>query len=151
MLDCGNRRCRGVVNVDEGPDAAAVTDDRQPALAHQRDDVAVDGEPGARPVEIGIAQGDPFDAGSTGDRVFEVADRRERLPLLSRRVRVERIGFGLQAAAGALVAPVALALGDDASGAGSPRGLQEVVSALRAQTVGESHPRGSDRGHCSSQ
>src|SRR6478736_912472 len=82
-------RAGRVVDVDERPDAGAVADEREPALAHLRDDVAVGGDAGAGPVEVPVAKRDALDARRSEHRALDVADRPERLHLVGRRARVE--------------------------------------------------------------
>src|SRR6266487_5030406 len=89
VLDSGDGRGRRVVDVDERPDATAVADDRELALAHEVGEVTVEGEAGAWSVEVGVAKDNPFHALGSQDGVFEVADRLQRLALVRRRVRVE--------------------------------------------------------------
>src|SRR5207248_4441619 len=124
-------------DMDERPYAGAVADDREPALAHLRDDVAVGGDAGARSVEVPVAKRDALDARRPEHRALDVADRLERLHLVGRRARVERIFLGFQAGAGPLVVPVAVALRDEAARPGGPGPLEQVVGALGAQPVGE--------------
>src|SRR5690349_19605548 len=52
VAERGDRRAGRVVDMGERPYAAAVADEREPALAHLRDEVAVGGDAGAGPVEV---------------------------------------------------------------------------------------------------
>jgi hypothetical protein len=137
VADRRDRRAGRVVDMGERPYAAAAADDREPALAYLRDEVAVGGDAGAGPVEVPVAKRDALDARRPEHRALDVADRLERLHLVGRRARVERVFLGLQAAPGPLIVPVAVALRDEAARPGGQGPLEQVVGALGAQPVGE--------------
>jgi hypothetical protein len=133
-LERGERRRGRVVDVDERPDAAAVADDREAALADQLDLVAARCQAGARPVEAAVAQ---RDAAGLRDGLLEAADRRERLAHRRHGVGVERVVLRLDRSPGAGVRPAGERLGDEAARAGLARAGEQVVGALRAEAVGE--------------
>ena len=118
----------------ERPHAAAVADEREPALADRLALLAARREPGARPVEAAVAQHDAPEP--PVDRRLEVADRGQRLAHAARRVGVERVVLGLDRPAGARIGPAREALRDEALDAGRARGREQVVGPLGAQPVG---------------
>ena len=120
-------RC-GVLKVDPGRDAGAVADDRQPALAHRRDEAVVGGA-----VEGAVAQRDPTEA---RDRLLEVDQRGRGLPEARRRRGVERIVLALDRAALPHVPHGGEALRDEPPHAGLACGRQQRVGARRSQHAG---------------
>jgi hypothetical protein len=140
----------GVVDVDPRPEAGAGTDDGELALAQHLDH----GIRGARSVEAAVAQRDALKR-RRQHRVLQMANRRQRLRLLGRRVRIEQIVLGLHGPTLADVRPVGVALRDDALYARRDGRGDEVVGPLRAQLVrGGEHPvevlevhRDRQRGH----
>src|SRR4051794_30790191 len=121
--------------MDEGPDTGPVADDRQSSLADQLHQGAVEGEAGARTVEVAVSQCDAFQPVRRSDGLLEIADRVQRLALVRRRIRVKRVLLRLRTLAGALVVPVAVALGDHSPDTGRARRLEEVVHSLGSQPV----------------
>ena len=125
-------RGRGVGDLGEGPDARAPADDGHPPLPHDLEH----GVRGARAVEHAVTQHQPLGRGA-GHGLLDVPDRRHGLLGRRERVGVQRIGFGLDLAAGPGVVPADEALRDEPAGACLPGGFQQVVGALGAQFVGD--------------
>ena len=119
----------GVVEVDPGPDAAAVADDRKLPLANRLDRAVVGGA-----VEGAVAQCDPAEV---GDRLLEIGHRGGGPAEVLRRRGVERIVLGLDGSALAGVPGEGRnALRDESAYASLVRGRQQGVRSLRSQLAG---------------
>jgi hypothetical protein len=129
-FDSGDRGRGRVFDVDPRPDRGPRADDRHLPRADELDQ----GLGRARPVEAPVAEHDAFER-RVEHRTLEIADRRQRLRLLGRRIRVERVILGLDRAALADVRPAGVALDDEAPRAGGLRCGEQGVGALRAKLV----------------
>src|ERR671922_351716 len=127
VLEREHGRRGGVVEVDERDEPAAIADDRETRLAHQRGPAVV-----GRAIEPAVAKRDP--AGG-GDRLVEVAHCSERLAGRFRRGGVERVVLGLDHAALPRVAGGGEALGDETGYARLARSGEQVVGALRSELL----------------
>ena len=123
--------------MDEGPYACPVADDRQLALAYELDEITLQGESGAWAVEVAETQCKPFEARRPQGRRLAMADRAQRTPLIAWRVRIKGSIFILGLGPGAFVIPVAIALRDEAARPGCVGGLDQIVSSLGAQSIGQ--------------
>src|SRR6185437_84228 len=120
---------------DEGPDARAVPDDWEHPFAHRCRDIAIGGEPRSRPVEVSVAQCNPFNAIGAQYRLFEIAYRLDRLRLIGRRRGIEWIILGLGRGSASRVIPVAITLDDEPPRACRLGRRQQIVRSLRTQPV----------------
>ena len=134
-LDRRHGRRGGVVDVDERPDAGAVADDREAALADQLELLAVGAEAGAGAVEAAVAERDPLDPLGSRDELLAALDRVQRRAHRRHGVGVERVGLGLDRAAAADGGPAGERLRHDPAGARRERRGEQVLGALGPQPV----------------
>jgi hypothetical protein len=93
VLDRGHRGVGGVLDVDEGPDAGPVADDRELALPDRLHVLAaiLRIQRGAGAVEAAVAQHDPLRPVGAGHGLLQVEDGVERRPHAVERIGVERV------------------------------------------------------------
>src|SRR5918996_5475565 len=103
VLDRRDRRLGSVAEVNEGPHAAAVADQRELTLADQLVRLPARLLPCARQVKAAVAQHDALGPRRTEDCLLEMKDRGGGLALLAWWRGVERILLGLHRSAGARV------------------------------------------------
>ena len=123
--------------MDQRPDPAAVTDQRELALADHLHLLAPGPERSAGAVEAAVPQHDALHTGRRGHRVLQLPDRGQHLLAARHRRRVERVLLRLDRASGAGVHHSREALCDHAAHPGRRGRRQEVAGALRPQPVGE--------------
>jgi hypothetical protein len=134
-------RTGGVVDVDVGPDPAAVADDREPPLADRGRHHGIRGaaDRGARTVEAAVPQRDPFAPFDRGHRPLQIQVAGLRRAQCTGRILNERVGLGQHRPAGAREPERAEALCHDTPRPDRAPGGQEVVGRLGAQPVGRDH------------
>src|SRR5215208_5117939 len=135
VLYCRHRRLRGVGDVDERPHAAAVADQREPALADHLIEITAGRHVCAWPVETAVTQHDALGPPRIEDCLLEMKDRGSCFALLAWGRQVERGPFALHRSAGARVQGV-VALRHEPPHPHRLSGREQVIRPRAAQAVG---------------
>ncbi len=133
--DRGTREAGGVVDVSERPNAATAANDRDAPLANVVHHPTMFAYGGARSIERPVAQDHALQTGLANDRGFQIADRFKRVAKRRRRLWIERVLLCLYRASRSRIRPTRKALRDEPAYAGRPRGGQQIIRTLCAQSV----------------
>lgn len=136
-FESGDGSGGGVVQVEEGPDAGSVSDERDFPFTDIFDCGAVGGDGAVGTVERAVTKNDAGDARFVENCGFKGSDRVEDGFHARWRVWVERVFFGFESGAGPGIGPACEALSDKFFCACVDCGGKEVAGAFGAEAIGE--------------